>query len=623
MNILKKILFIVSSIISLQGFSQSTTVTLNTTTGIDDAMVVGAGLVNTNYGTQTTMGVFRDDQVTPIISRSFIRFDLSSIPANAIITSATLKLTTSSVTSSPTSYDYIVERVDIDDYVNGNNWDEATITWNNQPAVISSDAITVYSSGASPEQSTYNGTQEVDVKLHVQNMVNYSYNNHGWGIRLSDETVSGNDYGVYFHTSEATSNKPELEVTYVLPLQIESTVTHCTSGSNNGSVDLTVSGGSGTYSRLVLYRIDKNVSYTAREVVNTISTHTTVNNTLIDETNNLQPGLYRVYLRDALWTGNNAYDNAHFVENFHFLVGQVGTSICAVLVNTYKVEDIQIGKNIGAFASSNDYANINYKGVTDQLGISHSGTDKIGAQQVNAYMYASLVDFKMDVSPDLDIQQADLHLYGWTRYYQTYNSSNEAAYTIVTEPWNDDIVTWNCRPATNPAYQVISPKTSVVNGYTNDRNDQIDILPLMQYWQSNPNYGLEMALSSYNHTEFSSRSQKSLSNDIGYLEICFDVKSASDEAYVGLKRQMTGGYYEVPVDDVLRVKYTEEYLDNDNNLNFKILNNAGFEQTVTGQLITHGDNRIDLDVSALSTGFYILEINNDKNEIFYLRFKVV
>ena len=78
-----------------------------------------------------------------------------------------------------------------------------------------------------------------------------------------------------------------------------------------------------------------------------------------------------------------------------------------------------------------------------------------------------------------------------------------------------------------PDYQVITPKTAVANGYTNPREDTVDIAPLVEYWQHNPNYGMEMGLSSYSHPTYASRSQKSLANDLSYLEFSFKVKSVA------------------------------------------------------------------------------------------------
>ncbi len=97
--------------------------------------------------------------------------------------------------------------------------------------------------------------------------------------------------------------------------------------------------------------------------------------------------------------------------------------------------------------------------------------------------------------------------------------------------------------------------------------------------------------------------------------------------YHQLFRELKGSYYTVPGDDILRVEYLEEYFNN--NLDFVILDassNAvsGVTYSVSSSNSNYefGDNRIDFDVSNLTSGFYILQIKNVKGEEFYLRFKV-
>ncbi len=93
--------------------------------------------------------------------------------------------------------------------------------------------------------------------------------------------------------------------------------------------------------------------------------------------------------------------------------------------------------------------------------------------------------------------------------------------------------------------------------------------------------------------------------------------------YVTPKRVLEGGFYLVPTDDILHFEFFEEY-SKPGDLQFTVKNYAG--QTMTGlPALTEefGDNRLALDVSSLvASNYYILEIRNDKNEIWYLRFKV-
>ena len=597
--------------------AQTTLITVNVagTSTSGDAMVMNI-LPNTNYGSVGIMSVYFDDQTTPAISRSYLSFDLSQIPINAIVTSATLKLTpmVSSIQTN-VSYGYNLER-------SMDSWIEGNLNSTNQPTnVYVSDMISVNSGDASSTN-----VHQINVKTHVQNMVNYPYNNHGWRIGLDDESIGGSgDYGLSFYTSNHSNSTfhPELDITYIMPIEITSTVSHSTNGNNDGSVDIAIAGGSGNYSKYNLYRIDINPDPTkpSFEIIVPIQNSNTVNNSIT--IGNLEPGLYRVIIRDALWSGSNNYNNGHFLKNYHFLVGEVGQITTCILASKTAVEDVQIKNNNGANAAANDDANINYKYVTSQLGIASTGTNSHGSTGAS-YDLASFINFNTNFSGDLEFTQADLHLRGWTKYYQTHTSSNESVYTAVTSSWDDDVLTWNSRPTIDQNIQVISLKTATPNGYTTDRHDLIDLNPLVTYWQSNPNYGFEMSLSNYNHPTYASRSHLTLGGtNQGYFEFSFKIKEPSILAYASLNRKMQGGYYKVPVaDSILRVKYVEEYMDSDGDLNFVIKNKSGFNQAISSPSIVNGDNRIELDVSTLSTGFYILEVSNDKNEQFYLRFKV-
>jgi hypothetical protein len=102
-----------------------------------------------------------------------------------------------------------------------------------------------------------------------------------------------------------------------------------------------------------------------------------------------------------------------------------------------------------------------------------------------------------------------------------------------------------------------------------------------------------------------------------------------------LRRELDGGYHTV-VNGNLTFKYDEEYADLDGKLTFNIYNAKNIivasnltMPILTQPLVRYGDNRITLNIAScsftptgnLGTGFYILEVINEKNEKWYLRFK--
>lgn len=104
--------------------------------------------------------------------------------------------------------------------------------------------------------------------------------------------------------------------------------------------------------------------------------------------------------------------------------------------------------------------------------------------------------------------------------------------------------------------------------------------------------------------------------------------------YAVLRKKLDGGYYQVNNGRLL-FRYEEEYEDN-SNLTFFIYNEqnqvVSSSQIVPANMqlqVNYGDNRYELNTAncnisadgALDNGFYILEVINDKNEKWYLRFK--
>jgi len=87
------------------------------------------------------------------------------------------------------------------------NWDENTITWNNQPLINEKGRVTI-----APSTSQWNYNSAVDVTQLVKAMVKNS-RNYGFRIRMVNETPY---HSVGFYSSDATNAKqrPKLVVVY-------------------------------------------------------------------------------------------------------------------------------------------------------------------------------------------------------------------------------------------------------------------------------------------------------------------------------------------------------------------------------------------------------------------------
>jgi hypothetical protein len=91
--------------------------------------------------------------------------------------------------------------------------------------------------------------------------------------------------------------------------------------------------------------------------------------------------------------------------------------------------------------------------------------------------------------------------------------------------------------------------------------------------------------------------------------------------YVKLEREIRGVNYK-PTQNFLYFYYDEEYTGS-SNLTYRVLdkNIQVIVSSATLNLVkTYGDNRYSLDVNSIPVGSYVLEVKNEKNEKFYLRF---
>jgi hypothetical protein len=152
-----------------------------------------------NYGSSTFLQV-RSKEADNM--RSYVKFDLSSIPPGAIVTSATLKLYMYDAPGESRLYE--IRRI-------MENWAENEITWNNQPSVSPNFSIAV--------TGTTDGVWlSWDVTSDAQNFYSGILPNYGWRIAdvLEDSSIGRE---AKFRSREYTDNtslRPILEVEYFL-----------------------------------------------------------------------------------------------------------------------------------------------------------------------------------------------------------------------------------------------------------------------------------------------------------------------------------------------------------------------------------------------------------------------
>lgn len=97
---------------------------------------------------------------------------------------------------------------------------------------------------------------------------------------------------------------------------------------------------------------------------------------------------------------------------------------------------------------------------------------------------------------------------------------------------------------------------------------------------------------------------------------------AQATSYAVLNKKLDGGYVWIP-DGVLRFQFEEEYPEDNDALTWKIYDARHIVQQDSRSFpVAYGDNRYQIDIrNLISEGFGVLEVSNNKNEKWYLRFK--
>lgn len=226
---MRKVLFVSALMLSaVLSFGQTTTVVFkpNATVGKDapickfdnDCISTGETQTNAdrNFGTEETL--WMKDWTWNAIGcsggtiRSLLCFtELSNIPSNAVIVSATLRLygvtsdRNTSYPGAPASYyenTVVVQQIT-------SPWNENTVTWNTQPSTTTANQFIIPQSTSQYNWNYTNSSSELVAM--VQNMV--SGNNYGFMLRLQTEQHYRNMVFASCDHPDASLH-PELEVTY-------------------------------------------------------------------------------------------------------------------------------------------------------------------------------------------------------------------------------------------------------------------------------------------------------------------------------------------------------------------------------------------------------------------------
>lgn len=192
-----------------------------TLTSTEDAEI-RSGSPGSNFGTNTNMQVSE----FPTGRNGLVRFDLSSIPQGATITSAELKLRVTAVGSSGSEKYYGLHRV-------LTNWDETTVTWNTPGSTLGTNFALLPSAINTSAITGANAFTKFNVTTDVSGFQNSLFSNFGWRI-LWSFNASGSSNTADFATKEngSAGHRPSLQVNFTPLPASKLAITSVNSGSN-------------------------------------------------------------------------------------------------------------------------------------------------------------------------------------------------------------------------------------------------------------------------------------------------------------------------------------------------------------------------------------------------------
>jgi hypothetical protein len=182
--------------------------------------------------------------------------------------------------------------------------------------------------------------------------------------------------------------------------------------------------------------------------------------------------------------------------------------------------------------------NANYANHPDFASIAWTNNDN----PVNA---RSFIQFDLSAIPEgATINSAKLSLYAYNSpsngSHSTINGSNESYLRRITEPWNEDSVTWNKKPATSNINQVLLPQSTSSSQSYIDIDVSKLVADMLNDEKGNHGFALQLANESYYRRMVFASSANNNINLRPKLEIDFFVENESFRKISATQGDFTG-----------------------------------------------------------------------------------
>jgi len=262
-----------------------TTITLD---ALQDARIsrkpADLSVANTNYGNYQGLNAYAWSTNGELVYyRGLIEFDLTSIPAGAIINNATFSFYHDPISpqgpheSLTGPNECYLQRIIT-------SWDENIVTWNTQPSVTTTNQVYIpQSTSATQDYPNINVTQL------VQDMIDNPLNGYGFLFRLINETN-------YRRMIFASSNHPDTTLHPILTVTY--TQTTSISDYNTENINITVHPNPVTDQDIINIQLDNNSALLTINVFDAygkmVEKMNSVEKTIKLSAKNFSPGIYLI-----------------------------------------------------------------------------------------------------------------------------------------------------------------------------------------------------------------------------------------------------------------------------------------------------------------------------------------
>src|SRR3989338_5424798 len=233
---MKRILFflLIGSFSSFSAYAQLTTTTLTSTKDT----YIDVKNSSTNYGTDSLLWVtthLGDTSGNYVYGRSFLSFDLSSIPTNAEIYSVKLRLYRDTAFAGSNGFKAVLAK---------QSWTESGLNASNQPVIslFNEHISTVYADSIS--------FIDIDFLIPTKRLALAEVENFGICVQLTNATLQS-ESGSQFYSREVTNSslRPKLIIKYGTPFELGGVeIQHESAASaGDGFIKFDISGGTTPY----------------------------------------------------------------------------------------------------------------------------------------------------------------------------------------------------------------------------------------------------------------------------------------------------------------------------------------------------------------------------------------